>query len=453
MTARLPDAVFADHGVLRFITAGSVDDGKSTLIGRLLYDSRGILKDQLAALARAAERRPGANAAAGPAPIDLSLLTDGLEAEREQGITIDVAYRYFATAQRKFIIADTPGHEQYTRNMVTAAPTADAAVILVDATRVKGGELLAQTRRHAALAHLLGIRQIAVAVNKMDRLGFDRDAFDAIVAAYRELALRLGAGAFTAIPVSALDGDNVVTASPRLAWYAGPTLLSWLESAPSEIDALRGAEAPFRFPVQLALRGYDVEGGEGGGARGYAGRVASGSIRVGAEVRVQPGGATARIASIETHDGRLAQAFTGQSVSLRLDRELDVSRGDLIVAAAAPARLASRFVADLAWLDDAPARPGAKLWLRHGARNVPARVRRVDRMLDLGRVEWRDAATADAALARNDIARVEIETQQPLAIDAYEEVRAGGAFVLVDTASHRTVAAGMIRAGSLAAND
>jgi sulfate adenylyltransferase subunit 1 len=450
MTARLPDAALQDHGVLRFITAGSVDDGKSTLIGRLLYDSRGILKDQLAALARAAERRPGADPAAGPASLDLSLLTDGLEAEREQGITIDVAYRYFATAQRKFIIADTPGHEQYTRNMVTAATTADAAVILIDATRVKNGELLAQTRRHAALAHLLGIRQVAVAVNKMDRLGFDRAAFETIVAAYRELAARLGAGAFTAIPVSALDGDNIVSSSARLPWYAGPTLLSWLESVPSEIDALRGADAPFRFPVQLALRGFDVEGG---GARGYAGRVASGSVKVGAEVRVQPGGGAARIASIETHDGRLGEAFTGQSVSLRLDRELDVSRGDLIVAAAAPARLAGRFEADLAWLDDEPARPGAKLWLRHGARNVPARVKRVDRVLDLHRVEWRDAAPADAALARNDIARVEIETQQPLAIDAYEDVRAGGAFVLVDTASHRTVAAGMIRAGIPAAED
>ncbi|MCE9659212.1 MAG: 50S ribosome-binding GTPase [Burkholderiales bacterium] len=448
MTARLPDAALEDHGVLRFITAGSVDDGKSTLIGRLLYDSRGILKDQLAALARAAERRPGANTVAGLAPIDLSLLTDGLEAEREQGITIDVAYRYFATAQRKFIIADTPGHEQYTRNMVTAASTADAAVILVDATRVKNGELLAQTRRHAALAHLLGIRQVVVAVNKMDRLGFDRDAFEAIVAAYRALAGRLGAGAFSAIPVSALDGDNVVTASDRMSWYAGPTLLAWLEGAPSEIDALRGADAPFRFPVQLALRGYDVSDGS---ARGYAGRVASGSVRVGAEVQVQPNGATARIAAIETHDGRLAQAFTGQSVSLRLDRELDVSRGDLIVAAAAPVRLASRFEADLAWLDDEPARPGARLWLRHGARNVAARVRRVDRVLDLQQVEWRDAVPADAALARNDIARVEIETQQPLAIDAYDAVRAGGAFVLVDTASHRTVAAGMIRTPHVAA--
>ena len=442
MTARLPDAALEDHGVLRFITAGSVDDGKSTLIGRLLYDSRGILQDQLAALARAAERRPGATVAAGPAAIDLSLLTDGLEAEREQGITIDVAYRYFATAQRKFIIADTPGHEQYTRNMVTAATTADAAVILIDATRVKDGELLAQTRRHAALAHLLGIRQVAVAVNKMDRLGFDRDAFEAIVAAYRALAERLGAGVFTAIPVSALDGDNVVTASARLPWYAGPTLLSWLESAPSEIDALRRAEAPFRFPVQLALRGY---GTGGGSARGYAGRVASGSVRVGDEVQVQPGSLIARIAAIETHDGRLNEAFTGQSVALRLDRELDVSRGDLIVAADAPARIASRFGADLAWLDDEPARPGAKLWLRHGARNVAARVKRVDRRLDLGKVAWREAGSADAALARNDITRVEIETQQPLAIDAYDAVRAGGAFVLVDGASHRTVAAGMIR--------
>ena len=452
MTARLPDVALEDHGVLRFITAGSVDDGKSTLIGRLLYDSRGILTDQLAALARAAARRPGASPLAGGdgAPIDLSLLTDGLEAEREQGITIDVAYRYFATAQRKFIIADTPGHEQYTRNMVTAATTADAAVILVDATRVKNGELLAQTRRHAALAHLRGIRQVAVAVNKMDRLGFDRGAFEAIVAAYRDLASRLGAGEFTAIPISALEGDNVVSASAHTPWYAGPTLLAWLESAPSQIDAARRAEAPFRFPVQLVLRGYDAADG---GSRGLAGRVASGFIRAGAEVRVQPGGAAARIAAIESHDGRLAEAFTGQSVALRLDRELDVSRGDLIVAADAPARLASRFVADLAWLDHEPSRPGARFWLRHGTRNVLARIKDLERLLELGAMQWREPVLGEATLAPNGIARVAIETQQPLAIDAYGGVRAGGAFVLVDQTSHRTVAAGMIRAAAEPATD
>ncbi|MGZ5267464.1 MAG: sulfate adenylyltransferase subunit 1 [Caldimonas sp.] len=442
MTARLPDAALEDRGVLRFITAGSVDDGKSTLIGRLLYDSRGILKDQLAALARAAERRPNADATPGPATIDLSLLTDGLEAEREQGITIDVAYRYFATARRKFIIADTPGHEQYTRNMVTGATTADAAVILVDATRVHGGELLAQTRRHAALAHLLGIRHIAVAVNKMDRLGFSETAFDAIVAAYRALAGRLGAGPFTAFPVSALEGDNIVAASERTPWYAGPTLLEWLEGVPSTFDDADTASAPFRFAVQLALRGFDPGSGT---ARGYAGRVASGGVRVGEDVVVQPGGAWARIASIETWDGPLEEAHAGRSVALRFDRELDVSRGDWIVAAVAPARLAKLFRADLAWLDDEPAQPGRKYFLRHGTRNVAARVRSVESVLDLRAVEWQAAASPGLALARNDIARVEIETQQPLAVDAYEALRSGGAFVLIDTVTHRTVAAGMIR--------
>ncbi len=444
MTARLPDAALEDRGVLRLITAGSVDDGKSTLIGRLLYDSRGILKDQLAALTRAAERRPGADATLGPATIDLSLLTDGLEAEREQGITIDVAYRYFATARRKFIIADTPGHEQYTRNMVTGATTADAAVILVDATRVHDGELLAQTRRHAALVHLLGIRHVAVAVNKMDRLGFSKPAFDAIVAAYARLAQRLGAGSFAAFPVSALEGDNIVAASHRAPWYQGPTLLEWLESVPSTFDEADAASAPLRFAVQLALRGFDPSSG---GARGYAGRVASGRVHVGQDVVVQPGGARARIASIETFDGALEEAHAGHSVSLRLDRELDVSRGDWIVAEAAPAQLARRVRADLAWLDDEPALPGRKYWLRHGTRNVPARVRRVECVLDLGAVEWRQASSPDVTLARNDIASVEIETQQPIAFDAYEDVRAGGAFVLVDTVSHRTVAAGMIRGG------
>ena len=447
MTARLPDAALEDRGVLRFITAGSVDDGKSTLIGRLLYDSRGSLKDQLAALARAAERRPGADPTLGPASIDLSLLTDGLEAEREQGITIDVAYRYFATARRKFIIADTPGHEQYTRNMVTGATTADAAVILVDATRVHDGELLAQTRRHAALAHLLGIRHVAVAVNKMDRLGFSKAAFDAIVAAYAKLAGRLGAGPFTAFPVSALEGDNIVAASDRAPWYQGPTLLEWLESVPSTFDEADVASAPLRFAVQLALRGFDPNSG---GARGYTGRVASGRVHVGQAIVVQPGGARAQIASIETFDGSLQEAHAGQSVSLRFDRELDVSRGDWIVAEEAPAQLARLVRADIAWLDDEPALPGRKYWLRHGTRTVPARVRRVERVLDLVVVEWKEASSPDVTLARNDIASVQIETQQAIPFDAYEDVRAGGAFVLVDTVSHRTVAAGMIRGAAAA---
>ena len=450
MNARTPPELLEDRGVLRFITAGSVDDGKSTLIGRLLFDSRGILADQLAAMARATDRRSGlpAGHSAGASAIDLSLLTDGLEAEREQGITIDVAYRYFATARRKFIIADTPGHEQYTRNMVTAASTADAAVILVDATRVQGGHLLAQTRRHTALAQLLGVRQIAVAVNKMDRFDFAEPVFDAIVRAYRELADRLGIERFTAIPVSALEGDNVVTLSARTPWYGGPSLLDWLEGVPSMCVAEALDDAPLRLPVQLVLRGFDAATAA---PRAYAGRIGSGSVRVGDRIVVQPSGAPAVVAAIETFDGGLDEAGSGQSIALRLDRDIDVSRGDLIVSAAAPVRLASSLEADLSWLDDEPSQASRKYWLRHGTREVQAIVRRVERVLDLGDVRWRDATAPDLTLVRNDIAQVVIETQQPLAFDAYGRSRVGGAFVLIDRVTNRTVAAGMLRAQRAAA--
>ena len=295
-----------DRGVLRFITAGSVDDGKSTLIGRLLYDCKSILSDQLAAIERAGSRR-----AANSQALDLSLLTDGLEAEREQGITIDVAYRYFATARRKFIIADTPGHEQYTRNMVTGASTADAAVILVDATRVADGRLLAQTRRHSALARLLGIRHLVVAVNKMDALAYDRSRYDRIVQAYGELAERLGIESFTPIPLSALAGDNVVVRSENTPWYAGPTLLEWLEGVPDELDDESRSVAPLRLAVQWIVRGYAPAAG---GARGYAGRIAAGSVSPGDRVRVLPGGESATVSAVLLPSGESGGAGAGQAV-------------------------------------------------------------------------------------------------------------------------------------------
>ena len=443
------DSDLADRGVLRFITAGSVDDGKSTLIGRLLYDTRSILTDQLAALARAGERRASvaANSShSAPTALDLSLLTDGLEAEREQGITIDVAYRYFATARRKFIIADTPGHEQYTRNMVTAASSADAAVILIDATRVPGHDLLPQTRRHSALAHLLGIRHLVVAVNKMDLVDYAQPVFERIRAAYAQLAVRLGVRAFDAIPVSALAGDNIVQAGTQMPWYQGPTLLQWLEDAPNglddEADSDGAGESRLRFPVQLVLR--DPNDGRGH-ARRYAGRLAAGRLRAGQRIRVLPSGAAAVVSSVETFDGALDEALAGQSVSVRLDREVDISRGDLLVAdeAQGQPQVGRGFAADLAWLDAQPLAPQRRLWLRCGPRTVHARVKRIERRLDLAALDW----TADPhdTLAANDIARVAIETQHPLAFDDYDRLRATGAFVLIDPATHNTVAAGMIR--------
>jgi sulfate adenylyltransferase subunit 1 len=420
--------------VLRFITAGSVDDGKSTLIGRLLYDTRSIHADQIAALERAGQRR-----AANRDAIDLSLLTDGLEAEREQGITIDVAYRYFATARRKFIIADAPGHEQYTRNMVTGASTADAAVILIDATRVVDGALLAQTRRHTALAQLLGIRHLLVAVNKMDLLDFSEASFGTIVTAYADLARRLGVEDFTAVPVSALDGDNLVELSPRTPWFGGPTVLDWLESVPNLLDDDRAHAAPLRFAVQCVLRGYDDSDG---GVRGYAGRVASGSLAVDQTLKVMPAGLEARVAAIETFDGKRERAVAGESVAVRLDREIDLARGDWLVDAALPPPLASRWRADLAWLDSESLQGGRKYLLHHGTQTVPARVRTVRQVLDLANLSWQ---AADSNVGPNDIARIVIETQRPLAADSYEQLRASGAFVLIDGATNCTVAAGMIR--------
>ncbi|HZO28861.1 MAG TPA: GTP-binding protein [Chloroflexota bacterium] len=434
-----PLTAVEDRGVLRFITAGSVDDGKSTLIGRLLFDTKSILSDQLTALARAGERRDASRT-----ELDLALLTDGLEAEREQGITIDVAYRYFATGRRKFIIADTPGHEQYTRNMVTGASTADAAVILIDATRVVDGALLPQTRRHSAIAKLLGIRHIVVAVNKLDQLDFSQAVFDTIVRAYRDVADRLGLSDVTAIPVSALYGDNVVSLSERTPWYRGPSLLEWLEQVPNSLDDNQLAHAPLRFAVQYVLRGFDASQGS---ARGYAGRVGSGVVVPGQRVRVLPGGAVATVMSVRTFDGELNVAQPGQSVVMRLDREIDISRGDWLVEddAATQPQQARQFAADLAWLDVEPLALQRRVWLRHGTRWVQARVRRIESVLDLASVEWREAGD-QGTLGPNDIARVVVETQEPIALDPYDRIPASGSFVLADIATNHTVGAGMVRA-------
>ena len=426
-------APVGDAGVLRLITAGSVDDGKSTLIGRLLYDSKGVYADQVDAIARAKHKRTRGDA------LDLSLLTDGLEAEREQGITIDVAYRYFATPRRKFIIADAPGHEQYTRNMVTGASTAHAAVILVDATRAADGRLLPQTRRHSAIAHLLGIRHIVLAVNKMDRVGWDRAVFERIRDAYADLAAGIGIREFQALPLSALEGDNVVTASSRTPWYAGPPLLGLLEALPSEAAPV---DAPLRLPVQWVIR---HDGDRVHGIRGYAGRIASGTLRVGDEVAVQPSGVTARVRALQTFDGPLAQASAGASITVVLDREVDVSRGDVLVHVHAPAQVARRFEAQLCWLDTTDLNPARQYLLKHGTRLTSARVAAVHDRIDVHALQ---AAQAAETLRLNDIGSVSLAVRDPLPLDPYDRLSATGAFILIDPATNQTAAAGMVRAAA-----
>jgi sulfate adenylyltransferase subunit 1 len=423
-------------GLLRFITAGSVDDGKSTLIGRLLFDSKGIFADQLDAMSRSKHKRTVGDA------VDLSLLTDGLEAEREQGITIDVAYRYFATPKRKFIIADTPGHEQYTRNMVTGASTADAVIILVDVSKVKlredgGVDLLIQTKRHSTIAHLLQIEHVVVAVNKMDLIGYDQAIYDRIVAAYKAFAVSLGLKDITAIPLSALTGDNVVEPTVNMPWYQGPTLITLLESL-SVYD--ESHDAPFRFPVQLVAR---HNGHEANDFRGYMGRIESGMVAVGDTLVVQPSGQTATVKDIVTLEGSHASAVAGQSITLLLNEYLDISRGDMLAGAAQPATLLKQVSADLCWMADEPLDLRRKYWLKHGTRQTAAKVTAIDTLLDIN-TQARHPATG---LKLNDIARVALTVQQPLAADAYDDIRATGAFILIDEVTHQTVAAGMIRLG------
>ncbi|KQQ42347.1 sulfate adenylyltransferase [Duganella sp. Leaf126] len=424
----------SERGLLRFITAGSVDDGKSTLIGRLLFDSKGIFADQLDAMSRSKHKRTVGDT------VDLSLLTDGLEAEREQGITIDVAYRYFATPKRKFIIADTPGHEQYTRNMVTGASTADAVIILVDVSKVKlredgGVELLIQTKRHSTIAHLLQIEHVIVAVNKMDLVNYDQAIYERIVKAYQEFAATLGLQDVTPIPLSALTGDNVVDRSDKLAWYQGPTLIELLESL-SVYD--ESHDAPFRFPVQLVAR---HNGHEANDFRGYMGRIEAGKVSVGDKLVVQPSGQSATVKDIVTLEGSHRSAVVGQSVTLLLEEYLDISRGDLLAGAAQPATLLKTLTADVCWMSDEPLDQRRKYWIKHGTRQTSAKVTAIDSLLD---INTQQRHSADG-LKLNDIARIGLTVQQPLAADAYADIRATGAFILIDEVTHQTVAAGMIR--------
>jgi sulfate adenylyltransferase subunit 1 len=425
-----------ERGLLRFITAGSVDDGKSTLIGRLLFDSKGIFADQLDAMSRSKHKRTVGDT------VDLSLLTDGLEAEREQGITIDVAYRYFATPKRKFIIADTPGHEQYTRNMVTGASTADAVIILIDVSKVKlredgGVDLLIQTKRHSTIAHLLQIEHVVVAVNKMDLVNYDQAVYDRIVKAYQEFAATLGLKDITPIPLSALTGDNVVEQSEKMGWYQGPTLIELLESL-SVYD--ESHNAPFRFPVQLVAR---HNGHEANDFRGYMGRIEAGKVSVGDKLVVQPSGQSATVKDIVTLEGSHQSAVVGQSVTLLLNEYLDISRGDLLAGSEQPATLLKNLNADVCWMSDEPLDLRRKYWIKHGTRQTAAKITAIDTLLDINTQQRHPAQ----GLKLNDIARIALTVQQPLAADAYDDIRATGAFILIDEVTHQTVAAGMIRLG------
>ena len=412
---------------LRFTTAGSVDDGKSTLIGRLLLDAKGLLADQLAAVARTSARRTREGGMVDG--LDLSLFTDGLELEREQGITIDVAYRYFATPRRRFIIADTPGHEQYTRNMVTGASTADLSVILVDAAR----GISRQTRRHAAVAALLAIPRVVIAVNKMDQVGFDRGVFDAIAAEFSAIARSLGLAEATVIPISALQGDMVVRRGDNLAWYRGPTLLEVLESAPSG-----EAAGELRFPVQLVSRSRFGARHE---HRGYLGRVESGTIALGDTVVAWPHGLEARVADLVTLDGALQRAGAGRSITVLLDRQVDVARGDLLSHAHDAPRAVRRFGARLTWLDRDPLSQGRRYVLKHGTQSVRATIEALESRLDLATLLPDSEATT---LAFNDLGSVRIAVSRPIIADPYAGNRATGSFILVDEATNHTVAAGMI---------
>ena len=444
-----------DHRALRFLTAGSVDDGKSTLIGRLLYDSRAILADQLDTLEK---RAGGAPRAEGSPGFDLSLLTDGLEAEREQGITIDVAYRYFATRQRKFIIADAPGHEQYTRNMVTAAAGSDAAVVLVDITKLDTAsasaarpvKLLAQTRRHALLAQLLRVPSIVFAVNKLDAVADPAQAFDATRAALLAFARHANLDVAGIIPVSALRGDNV-TQPMDVAWYAGPSLLQLLESLPTAQERKVG---DLLIPVQYVAREVDgdaagdADGDGNGGAIGDQprtlwGRIAHGRVQAGDTVQLFPSHQTATVNEVRIAGARVGYAEAGQSAGLRLDRQLDVSRGDWI-ATPGSMRETSRFSATLAWLDTEPAVIGRKYLVRHGNRWVQARITAIESRLDIHTLEATDAHQ----LAVNEIGIVLIETQQPLPIEAYATNRVGGSLIIVDPASNRTSGALLVKAAA-----
>jgi len=420
------DAYLAAHqskSLLRFITCGSVDDGKSTLIGRLLYDSKMIFEDQLAAL-EADSRRIGTQGG----EIDFALLVDGLAAEREQGITIDVAYRFFSTDRRKFIVADTPGHEQYTRNMVTGASTADLAVILVDAR--KG--ILTQTRRHSFLVNLLGIKKVVLAVNKMDLVGFDEAVFDQIASDYREFAGRLGLEDILAIPISGLRGDNIASASDLTPWYAGPTLMGHLETVEIAEDARRAQ--PLRMAVQWVNRpNLDF--------RGFSGQIEAGIARPGDAIRVLPSARESRIARIVTRDGDLAEAAAGQSVTLTLEAEIDCSRGDLIVAAKASAEVADQFETHIVWMATEPLLPGRAYWLKIGAKTVSATVTELKHKININSLE----ELAARRLELNEIGLANIGLSEAVAFEPYAINPDLGGFILIDRLTNATVGAGMIR--------
>jgi sulfate adenylyltransferase large subunit len=396
--------------MLRVATAGSVDDGKSTLIGRLLFDSKSLMADQEAGLE------------------DLARLTDGLRAEREQGITIDVAYRHFATPRRRFVLHDCPGHAQYTRNMATGASTADLALILVDVRR----GLTDQSRRHMAIAALLRVPQITVCVNKMDLAGFSEEAFDGVCREVLEFAAALDLRQLAFIPVSALEGDNVVERSERMPWYGGEPLLEHLETAPAGLGGAGSSEAPARLPVQLVIR----EGEQ----RRYAGRLAAGTLRPGDEVVVLPSGVRSRVSALDGPGGGRSEAFSPMSVAIGLEDEVDVARGDLIAAAGDAPEAARELSATLCWLGDAPARPGGRYLLKHTTRTVRARLDEITHRIDVATLGREPAAE----LALNDLGEVRLRLGEPVMADAYADVRATGAFILIDAATNETVGAGMI---------
>ncbi|HEX3874249.1 MAG TPA: GTP-binding protein [Solirubrobacteraceae bacterium] len=409
--------------LLRFTTAGSVDDGKSTLIGRMLYDSKQVFADQLSHVEDASRRRGG------DGTLDLALLTDGLRAEREQGITIDVAYRYFATPKRRFIIADCPGHQQYTRNMVTGASTADLAIILLDAR--KG--TVEQSKRHAFISALLGIPHLVVAVNKMDLVDYSADRFAELVDEFAGFAAKLDVGDLTYIPISALNGDNVVDRSERLDWHTGPTLLDHLEQV--EVSYDHPHDVPARFPVQWVIKPAV------GDYRGYAGQLASGAVRPGDEVIVLPGGRRTRIAGIDTFDGELDEAVAPLSITLRLEDDIDVARGELICHPQDAPTVARELEADLCWMDETPLRAGGRYAIKHTSRTAAVRVESVDDRIDVHTLE-REAGPTELGL--NDIGRVTLRTSAPLTVDPYRANRRTGSFILIDEATNATVAAGML---------
>ncbi len=408
--------------LLRFITCGSVDDGKSTLIGRLLFDSKMIFEDQLKAL-EADSSKFGTQGER----IDLALLVDGLAAEREQGITIDVAYRFFSTDRRKFIVADAPGHEQYTRNMVTGASTADLAVVLIDAR--KG--VLTQTKRHTTLVNLVGIQEIVLAVNKMDLVGYKREVFDKIVEDYKAFAAQLDITKFTAIPMSALEGDNITSRSIHTGWYSGPTLMGYLETVSVNADA--AATQPLRFPVQWVNRpNLDF--------RGFTGTVASGTVKKGDPIRVMPSGRETKVKDIVFYKDSLTQATAGQAITITLEDEVDVSRGDVLCDPKAPATVADQFEAKLVWMVDEPMHPGRSFWLKCGAKTVNATVTKIKHQVNVNTLE----KLAAEKLTLNAVATCNISTDAPLVFDPYAENKTTGGFILIDRLTNNTVAAGMI---------